>query len=222
MHQHFPDWRNYREYSGGAMTDWGAHHFDIAQWGLGMDESGPVEIIPPEDQKATRGVRYLYANGVEMIHGDSGGVLFIGTEGKILVNRGKFEATPASLARGAARRQSDSPLQELQPHQGLPGLHAQPQEADLRRGDRLPFGDRLPPGQPRLLAPSAFALGPGQGEGSLAIRKRTNGWTVPNAVPGRCNRRPNGKDAFHRVPDMDDWDAVERVLTASEAGFTKP
>lgn len=97
VHQHFPNWRNYREYSGGMMTDWGAHHFDIAQWGLGMDDSGPVEIIPPEDPKATRGVRYIYANGVEMIHGDSGGVLFIGTNGKILVNRGKFEATPAAL-----------------------------------------------------------------------------------------------------------------------------
>ena len=97
VHTHFPNWRSYREYSGGAMTDWGAHHFDIAQWGLGMDESGPVEIIPPEDPKAGRGVRYLYANGVEMIHGDSGGVLFIGTEGKILVNRGKFEATPKEL-----------------------------------------------------------------------------------------------------------------------------
>jgi predicted dehydrogenase len=97
VHTHFPNWRNYREYSGGMMTDWGAHHFDIAQWGLGMDDSGPVEIIPPADPKATRGVRYLYANGVEMIHGDSGGVLFIGTEGKILVNRGKFEATPAAL-----------------------------------------------------------------------------------------------------------------------------
>src|SRR6266550_2629724 len=97
VHDHFPNWRNYREYSGGAMTDWGAHHFDIAQWGLGMDESGPVEIIPPPDPKATRGVRYLYANGVEMIHGDSGGILFIGSEGKILVNRGKFEATPKEL-----------------------------------------------------------------------------------------------------------------------------
>jgi len=97
VHKHFPNWRNYREYSGGMMTDWGAHHFDIAQWGLGMDDSGPVEIIPPADPRATRGVRYLYANGVEMIHGNSGGVLFIGTEGKILVNRGKFEATPASL-----------------------------------------------------------------------------------------------------------------------------
>jgi len=98
VHKHFPDWRNYREYSGGAMTDWGAHHFDIAQWGLGMDDSGPVEIIPPEDPKATKGLRYIYANGVEVLHGDSGGVLFIGTEGKILVNRGKFEATPSSLA----------------------------------------------------------------------------------------------------------------------------
>jgi predicted dehydrogenase len=97
VHQHFPDWRNYREYSGGMMTDWGAHHFDIAQWGLGMDDSGPVEIIPPADPKSGRGVKYIYANGVEMIHGDSGGVLFIGTEGKILVNRGKFEATPAKL-----------------------------------------------------------------------------------------------------------------------------
>jgi len=97
VHTHFPNWRNYREYSGGMMTDWGAHHFDIAQWGLGMDDSGPVEIIPPADPKANRGVRYIYANGVEMIHGDSGGVLFIGTEGKILVNRGKFEATPAAL-----------------------------------------------------------------------------------------------------------------------------
>jgi predicted dehydrogenase len=98
VHDHFPNWRSYREYSGGAMTDWGAHHFDIAQWGLGMDNSGPVEIIPPEDPKATSGVRYLYANGVEMIHDSSkGGVTFIGTEGEIFVDRGRFKATPEAL-----------------------------------------------------------------------------------------------------------------------------
>lgn len=98
VHKHFPNWRNYREYSGGMMTDWGAHHFDIAQWGLGMDESGPVDIIPPEDPKATKGLKYIYANGVEVIHGDGGGVNFIGSEGKIFVNRGKFKADPESIA----------------------------------------------------------------------------------------------------------------------------
>ena len=97
VHQHFPNWRNYREYSGGMMTDWGAHHFDIAQWGLGMDESGPVEIIPPADPKAQKGVKFVYANGIVLEHGNSGGVLFIGDKGKILVNRGKFVATPESI-----------------------------------------------------------------------------------------------------------------------------
>ena len=98
VHTHFPNWRSYREYSGGMMTDWGAHHYDIAQWGLGMDDSGPVEIIPPADPNASTGLRYLYANGVEMIHDTSrGGVLFIGENGKIFVDRGKFEATPEAL-----------------------------------------------------------------------------------------------------------------------------
>lgn len=99
VHDHFPDWRNYREFSGGMMTDWGAHHFDIAQWGLGMDDTGPVEIIPPEDPKATKGLRYVYANGVELIHGNSGGVLFVGEEGKIFCNRGQFRAEPESIAK---------------------------------------------------------------------------------------------------------------------------
>jgi predicted dehydrogenase len=98
VHDFFPNWRSYREYSGGAMTDWGAHHFDIAQWGLGMDDSGPVEIIPPSDPKATTGVRYVYASGVEMIHDSTkGGVTFNGTDGSIHVDRGVFEAKPDRL-----------------------------------------------------------------------------------------------------------------------------
>ena len=97
VHSFFPNWRAYREYSGGLMTDWGAHHFDIAQWGIGADESGPVEIIPPEDSTAMKGVRYVYANGVEIIHGpykdpdgkDDGGVHFVGDNGVIYVDRGR-------------------------------------------------------------------------------------------------------------------------------------
>jgi predicted dehydrogenase len=101
VHDHFPDWRNYREYSGGMMTDWGAHHFDIAQWGLGMDESGPVEILPP-DGKDVKRLTYKYANGVVMYHGGlqgyNFGVVFVGTNGKVCVDRGKFKTEPESLA----------------------------------------------------------------------------------------------------------------------------
>ncbi|MFO0925543.1 MAG: Gfo/Idh/MocA family oxidoreductase [Gemmataceae bacterium] len=97
VHSHFPNWRGYREYSGGMMTDWGAHHFDIAQWGLGMDESGPVEIIPPDDPKAERGLRYRYANGVEVVHGPGGGVQFLGSDGEITVNRGRITSMPEHL-----------------------------------------------------------------------------------------------------------------------------
>jgi len=97
VHNHFPSWRNFSEYGGGGMTDWGAHHFDIAQWGLGMDESGPVEIIAPEDPKANSGVRFIYANGVEMVHGGRSGVTFVGTDGELTVNRGQLESTPEEI-----------------------------------------------------------------------------------------------------------------------------
>jgi predicted dehydrogenase len=93
----FPAWRNYREYSGGGMTDWGAHHFDIAQWGMGRDESGPVEIIPPDDPKAMSGVRYVYEDGVEVIHGGPRGIRFIGSDGEISVDRGWSVSKPESI-----------------------------------------------------------------------------------------------------------------------------
>ncbi len=93
------------EYSGGQMTDWGAHHLDIAQWGIGMDRSGPVEI----DAKAhfpsisngynvatTYEARYVYANGVTLELFDHGrnGVMFEGSEGHIFVNRGTVSGKP--------------------------------------------------------------------------------------------------------------------------------
>lgn len=90
-------WRRIREYSGGMMTDWGAHHFDIAQWGMGMDGWGPVEILPPN--LAEQGtLTYKYANGVTMERGGANGILFTGTEGRVEVNRGYFQTWPAELA----------------------------------------------------------------------------------------------------------------------------
>ena len=97
VNTHFPAWRNYREYAGGGLADMGAHHFDIAQWALGMDHSGPVEILPPDDAKALTGLRYVYANGVEMFHGGPSGCTFEGTDGTIYVDRGNIESKPESI-----------------------------------------------------------------------------------------------------------------------------
>ncbi|MGI8601847.1 MAG: Gfo/Idh/MocA family oxidoreductase [Verrucomicrobiales bacterium] len=109
VHDHFPHWRLYREYGGGYVTDWGAHHLDIAQWGLGMDESGPVEIIPPpEAQKARSGGQLVYANGVTVTHrGDGFGVHFFGTDGEVKVNRGKFELVVKSESKARFVRRED-------------------------------------------------------------------------------------------------------------------
>lgn len=96
----YPDWRNFEETGGGILADWGAHMFDIAQWALGMDHTGPVTYIPPSDPKAVRGLRMYYENGVEMVHEDFGrgwGVRFIGTEGNLDVSRSFLETTPASI-----------------------------------------------------------------------------------------------------------------------------
>jgi len=92
-------WRNWRDYSGGGMTDWGAHHFDIAQWALDADQSGPVEIHPPGSIAPQ--LTYVYANGVRVHHGGGGGfgVVFFGTEGRIGVDRGPLQTWPPSLMR---------------------------------------------------------------------------------------------------------------------------
>ncbi len=98
-------WWNWRDYSGGLMTDRGAHDYDIVQWGLGMDGSGPVEIVPPDRHGSM--LTYRYANGVILESGDggwgSGGrpgalVVFKGTKGEVSVWRGGIKTKPASLA----------------------------------------------------------------------------------------------------------------------------
>jgi len=90
LHNHFPRWRLYREFGGGMVTDWGAHHLDIAQWGLGMDNSGPVEIRPPQQAGAKEGAMLVYANGVTVLHKQGFGVDFFGSEGEVQVDRGEF------------------------------------------------------------------------------------------------------------------------------------
>ena len=97
----FSGWRGYAEFGGGGQSDWGAHHYDIAQWGLGMDESGPVEVIPPSLSKTDpKPLTYRYASGIVMYRAGkepNAGVTFVGTNGWVAVNRGFLKCSRPSL-----------------------------------------------------------------------------------------------------------------------------
>ena len=106
------NFRWWYDYSGGQMTDWGAHHNDIAQWGNGTERTGPVEVdgkslaqmIPGGYTAAAKyEIQFKYANGVQLsilddqTHKLENGIKFEGTEGWIFVNRGKIEASKPEL-----------------------------------------------------------------------------------------------------------------------------
>ena len=85
--------RAWRDYSGGGMTDWGAHGFGGALFASQLHETGPVEVIPPDGKDGSL-LTYVFANGVQMHHGGGkGGILtFKGTKGEIF---GKKTNEPA-------------------------------------------------------------------------------------------------------------------------------
>lgn len=96
----YPAWRDFKETGGGILSDWGAHMFDIVQWCLGMDRTGPTTYIPPNDKNAVRGLKMYYENGIEMVHEDFGrgwAVRFIGSEGTMDVSRSFLETTPINI-----------------------------------------------------------------------------------------------------------------------------
>jgi predicted dehydrogenase len=126
---HPVSWRAYADFSGGGTTDWGAHHFDLVQWALGMDDTGPVEVIPP-DGKEQRWLTFKYANGILLHHvtdreeadklnlfgGD--GITFVGTDGKIAMFYGSLRKTdPPSLMHESLG------ANEIHLHQCPPGGH---------------------------------------------------------------------------------------------------
>jgi len=106
------DWRWIMDYSGGQLTDWAGHHIDIAHWGLGFDETGPVEIegkgVYPADGVYDVPTAYKftckYAGGVTMIVANDRqqpkgmGTVWYGEKGWIHVDRGnKLDADPKSI-----------------------------------------------------------------------------------------------------------------------------
>jgi len=104
-----PGWLRIAAYGAGMITGWGAHHNDIAQWGMGTEYTGPVEIqgqteYPKDglwDVHGDFSIEYTYANGVKVICADNvknkQGIVFEGTEGWVYVKRGQIDAQPKSL-----------------------------------------------------------------------------------------------------------------------------
>ncbi len=101
-------WRRYWDYGSRKQGDWGAHHFDIIQWALGMDESGPVEFVP-RNIRNNNLQTHTYANGTVVtrinnmypgIDGTPYMIRFIGEKGEVHVARGdSLETVPAYLKR---------------------------------------------------------------------------------------------------------------------------
>ena len=103
-YRHF-GWRMWRDYSGGEMTNMGAHGLDQIQSALGMDYTGPVEFWPVTPDQDNGKVSYRYANGIQVDlelaekHGPECGAIFTGDKGKIEINRNKFTTNPKDLVR---------------------------------------------------------------------------------------------------------------------------
>lgn len=109
-HPDWMGWMRWHDFSGGEMTNWGAHGVDQIQWALGTDDTGPVKTwpiafdTPVAAGQFASGIGMRYANGVdvkfviEQGHGPMGGAVFVCEKGKLEINRNKFTSNPPEIA----------------------------------------------------------------------------------------------------------------------------
>ena len=104
-------WRDYKPFGGGMITDWGAHMFDIIQWALDQDHSGPTVFTPPSSP-AESGLTYTYDNGIKVTHtkwGDGNNeIQFIGSEGRLEVSRSYLKTYPNKALADTPLKDSDT------------------------------------------------------------------------------------------------------------------
>jgi predicted dehydrogenase len=96
-------WMGWRDYSGGEITNMGAHGLDQVQWALDRDQTGPVEFWPVTPGIGGK-VSYRYADGIQVDlelaekHGPDCGAVFVGSNGKLEINRNKIASNPKGIA----------------------------------------------------------------------------------------------------------------------------
>tara|TARA_R110002049_G_scaffold4601_5_gene32820 strand:+ start:1135388 stop:1136590 length:1203 start_codon:yes stop_codon:yes gene_type:complete len=119
-------WMLWWDYSGGQMTNWGAHGVDQIQSALGKSLTGPRELWPVTDGPNGK-VSMKYADGTlvrfELESGPMGGAIFSGTEAKVEINRNRFATNPPDFVR-------DAPDPEVQKKWEGPGWTAAPHLAN--------------------------------------------------------------------------------------------
>ena len=177
-----PGWRDYRDFSGGHVTDWGAHHFDITQWALQMDEAGPDEILPPPNKGDDRGARLVYRHSPA---GDEIVVTHVKEIGDIPrsqsarqdeegkqrypvhrrkgqgLRQPKHEGQHAGKhpQRAAERRRQKAPQHRPAPRK-LARMHQDRRKAGRPCGSGRSLGDGMSPAEPGLLEPREPEVGP--------------------------------------------------------------
>ena len=174
-------WRSWTDYSGGGMTDWGAHRFGGAMFAAGVADQGPVEIIPP-DGKDVKYLTYRFANG-------------------LLMYRNPDQKDGIARRGHAGRETAGQDHAQIQGHgrhlRRFPVLRADPRKAVPRHRVGPSHRHRLPPGHHRLRLESALEVGSGQ----RRVPRRRRGQSLPRS--GQARTLANMRMEFRDKDDQD-------------------
>ncbi len=218
------NWRWNMDFGGGQLMDWVGHHLDIAHWGLGWDETGPVEM-EASGEYPTSGIynsptRYYatakYADGTPLVMAGGyeeiwGGTKWIGEHGWIWVDRGQFETEPESLSARAIGPDEIRLYRSRDHYQNFLDCVRSARQDDHPRRDGPPLGERRPPGRHRHRGRPQDQVGPGDGDDHRRPRGRAPAQPrLPQALAAARVRR----EAMRKTHETSSKDMMRREAGA--------